>query len=229
MLTKYCVLSGLRVLDAGCGAGEYVAAISSMGASAQGVEYFAHKVQEWDARYPGDDRVQQGDLTALPFPDDSFDVVLLNEVLEHVNDERKALKELHRVLRSGGLLFVFSPNRRYPFESHGIDTLNGRRIPPIRTFGLPWLPIRLVTRYRRPWARNYWPGELGRIICGQGFALVARDYVWQTFENISGTQNAVIRKLAPFLRGVARLTSNVPFVRTFGSSQVVVARQIPTA
>jgi len=49
------------------------------------------------------------DLTELPFADDSFDVVLCNHVLEHVRDDRKAMREIHRVLRPGGWAILQAP------------------------------------------------------------------------------------------------------------------------
>ena len=57
----------------------------------------------------------------LPFQDGTFDGVLLNEVLEHVTDERQTSGELWRVLVPGGYLALFSPNRWFPFEAHGIS------------------------------------------------------------------------------------------------------------
>jgi SAM-dependent methyltransferase len=51
----------------------------------------------------------QADLTALPFADDAFDVVLCSHVLEHVPDDRAAMRELARVLRPDGLAVVQSP------------------------------------------------------------------------------------------------------------------------
>src|SRR5206468_3134631 len=55
-------------------------------------------------------RLLQGSVTHLAFQDNRFDVVLCNQVLEHVPEYRTALSELHRVLRPGGLLIVGVPN-----------------------------------------------------------------------------------------------------------------------
>src|SRR5579864_2613190 len=75
---------------------------------------------------------------ALPLLSDTFDGVLLNEVLEHVVDERRCLDEVRRVLRPGGYLALMSPNRWFPFEGHGMR-IAGRSIPyPVPL--LPWLP-----------------------------------------------------------------------------------------
>jgi hypothetical protein len=51
----------------------------------------------------------KGDLCALPFPDASFDGVVLTEVLEHCKDPMTATREVLRVLKPGGLLLVTSP------------------------------------------------------------------------------------------------------------------------
>ena len=58
------------------------------------VARFAREHPEWASN------VRTGDIEAMEFPDEVFDVVLLNEVLEHVTDERRALAEIHRVLPS---------------------------------------------------------------------------------------------------------------------------------
>jgi SAM-dependent methyltransferase len=51
----------------------------------------------------------KADITDLPFPDDSFDAILCSHVLEHVVDDRNAMRELYRVLRPGGWAVVLVP------------------------------------------------------------------------------------------------------------------------
>jgi predicted SAM-dependent methyltransferase len=51
----------------------------------------------------------KADITDLPFPDDSFDVILCSHVLEHVVEDRAAMRELYRVLRPGGWALVLVP------------------------------------------------------------------------------------------------------------------------
>ena len=53
----------------------------------------------------------QGDITVAPFRDRSFDIVLCNHVLEHIDDDRAAIDELHRLVRPGGLAVVSVPLR----------------------------------------------------------------------------------------------------------------------
>lgn len=58
-----------------------------------------------------------GDLLALPFPDGAFSGVVLTEVLEHCTDPPRAMREVFRVLRPGGLLLVTSP---FCWPTHGV-------------------------------------------------------------------------------------------------------------
>jgi SAM-dependent methyltransferase len=59
----------------------------------------------------------KGDILSLPFPDESFDGVVLSEVLEHCTDPKRAIGEVFRVLKPGGLVLVTSP---YIWPEHGI-------------------------------------------------------------------------------------------------------------
>jgi ubiquinone/menaquinone biosynthesis C-methylase UbiE len=58
------------------------------------------------------------DGTNLPFPDASFDIVVCNQVIEHVGDQDKLIAEVYRVLRSDGICYMATPNRLWPIEPH---------------------------------------------------------------------------------------------------------------
>jgi SAM-dependent methyltransferase len=51
----------------------------------------------------------------LPYPDDTFDAVILSEVLEHLDDDVAGLREARRVLKPGGVVAITVPNANYPF------------------------------------------------------------------------------------------------------------------
>jgi len=214
-------LPGLRVLDAGCGAGEYVRALASRGADVAGIEYEAAKLRALDDAAAS--RIRQGDLERTGFEAGRFDAVLLNEVLEHVPDDAAGLRELHRVLRPGGSLVVFSPNRCHPFETHGVFALrSGRRISHTTPF-VPWIPLAIGRRFLRYWARNYWPGELRALVRHAGFCVERWGFLWPTFENISGAQPAWMRPLVPWLRGASAIAERTPGLRGLGASQWILA------
>lgn len=106
-----------RVLDAGCGEGVLVEEYASRLA-----------IEGLDANYSSS-RVRSGSLTALPYPDASFDRALCLDVLEHLTFEGQldALRELHRVLGSGGELLVSIPNLAH-LQSRVHFLLRGRLI-----------------------------------------------------------------------------------------------------
>lgn len=77
------------------------------------------------------------DMTALPFPDSSFDFAVCSHVLEHIADDRKAMAELHRVLKPRGRAVVMVPieqKRPETYEDPSIDTAAGRD----EAFGHPY-------------------------------------------------------------------------------------------
>lgn len=218
-------LAKQRVLDCGCGEGDYVGALLALGADAHGVEFDAAKIASGRAK--GGElatRIATGDLEALDFPDASFDLALVNEVLEHVPDDAAALAEIRRVLRPDGRLVLLSPSRLYPFETHGVFWRGTQRRVSHLVPGIPWLPLALGTRLFDYWARNYWPWELRRLVERAGFRVIATGSLWQTFENISGHQPGWLAALRPLLRALCSVCERIPGLRALGVSQTIVAR-----
>jgi SAM-dependent methyltransferase len=107
-------LEGKRILDAGCGLGLYMRRFRDLSEDVHGVDVDPARVAE--AMVPN---VRVASVERLPYADGEFDVVFSHEVLEHVPDDRAAVREACRVLRPGGHMAVFAPNRGYPFETHG--------------------------------------------------------------------------------------------------------------
>lgn len=105
---------GKRVLDCGCGMGFYLMVMSTLwnlelvGLDAD-VERL-HCAEEHGIRA----ELVRGDAQRLPLADDSFDAVLMTEVLEHIPDDAAALSEVLRVLRPGGVLALSVPHAQYP-------------------------------------------------------------------------------------------------------------------
>jgi SAM-dependent methyltransferase len=218
-------LRGRRVIDCGCGSGGYVRALADLGADVFGIEFEESKLLEAALAPHLAGRVESGDVEHLDFEDGRFDVALLNEVLEHVPDDRRALREVHRILRPGGRLVIFSPTRIHPFETHGVRLRgSGRRVPHWVPF-VPWIPVRIGRRLVDYWARNYWPWELRARVRESGFEVLHTGSVWQTFENISGHQPHWLRRLAPRLRAVCERLEHTPVLRAFGVSQLIVAEK----
>ncbi len=107
-------LKGKRVLDLGCGNGSYTAELARRAASVCGVDLQRQHLKAF--RQPIH-RVQAAG-ESLPFASESFDVVTMIEVLEHTRCDEEVLKECFRVLKPGGVVVLFVPNKLYLFESH---------------------------------------------------------------------------------------------------------------
>lgn len=107
-LRELGVAPGARALDVGSGTGSNLRLLAELGFSgARGLDPSDTAIR-W-CREKGLGPVEKGDLCHLPFAGESFDVVLATDVLEHVHDEARAVAELSRVLRPGGLLLVTVP------------------------------------------------------------------------------------------------------------------------
>ena len=106
-------VSGLRVLDIGCGNGEISQHFSSRGAVQHGVDIADQR------RTPGEFEFRLTSDATLPYEDGWFDVVISHHVIEHVPDQRTHLSEIRRVLKRNGIAYVATPNRTSPImEGH---------------------------------------------------------------------------------------------------------------
>jgi SAM-dependent methyltransferase len=99
-----------RVLEVGCGRGDTLGALTALGHDCSGVEPSIHMRDICPANVAD---VRFGTADCLDFPDDYFDAVFCQEVLEHLHPEDVPcfFVEAHRVLRRGGVLSVETPNR----------------------------------------------------------------------------------------------------------------------
>lgn len=125
---------GERVLDAGCGMGFYLLAMSRLRRlHLTGLDGEPMRLNQ--ARQVGiPATLVEGDLHHLPFPDAAFDKILLSEVLEHVSDDHRVLRELYRVLAPGGTLALSVPHASFPPIWDPISWVRGRLgMKPIRS------------------------------------------------------------------------------------------------
>jgi SAM-dependent methyltransferase len=209
-----------RWLDCGCAEGDYSVALKAAGAAhVIGTDIESTRVAEARERWADVAGVEFVAAPAedLPLPDASVDAVLLNEVLEHVENQERTLSALRRVLVPGGALVVFSPNRWFPFEGHGA-VIRGRGFwfpVPLH----PWLPQRLTARTMT--ARNYWPRQLAGIVRDAGFDVVELDYALPLFSKYEWLPRPVLRWYSEALPRLDRRR----WIRKFGVSTMVVARK----
>lgn len=94
-----------RILDVGCGTGANLEMLANFGA-AEGVDVSDDALEF--CRQKGL-KAHKGLAEKLPFADESFDIVTALDVVEHLDDDVSGLKEMNRVLKSGGRTLVFVP------------------------------------------------------------------------------------------------------------------------
>lgn len=103
-----------RVLDAGCGTGYGSAELAQSAAAVTGLDIADDAIEYARANYPIPGlRFVESSCSAVPFPPESFDLLVAFEVIEHLADYRAFIDEAARVLTREGLFIVSSPNKRY--------------------------------------------------------------------------------------------------------------------
>jgi 2-polyprenyl-3-methyl-5-hydroxy-6-metoxy-1,4-benzoquinol methylase len=106
-----------RLLDVGCGRGEVVRAAHECGWEAEGCDLSPEFVRY--AREVNGVRAHAATLEQMRYPDASFDVVTLVEVIEHLYEPAVTARELSRVVRPGGLVYLSTPNEESIYQSLG--------------------------------------------------------------------------------------------------------------
>ena len=120
-----------RVLDYGCGAGDIVKELLLSDARAYGCDIFyggADRLSSVPTELLENGVIKVMDGSAIPFDSNSFDYVINNQVMEHVENLDTVLAEIHRVLKPGGTVLSLFPSKEVWHEGHcGIPLLH--RLP----------------------------------------------------------------------------------------------------
>ncbi len=216
MIRRYVRFDGVRILDIGCGIGTYLEKFRGLGAHEIGVDSDFDKLNEAH-RKKRLLRLAASASENLPFPDQTFHVVLLHEVIEHVNDDYATIREACRVVAPGGRVIVFAPNRLYPFETHGAYL--GKRY----VFGnipfVGWLPDSLRNRFA-PHVRAYRTQDIRALFDGLDGTLITHTQIYPGYDKIA-RKNAGLARL---FRSVTYFFESTP-LRVFGLSHFAVWRK----
>jgi len=204
-----------RLLDVGCGTGSYTLLMARDYDETVGIDIQADDLAEFRRRAKEaelDDRIDIRELsvTALPFPDGHFDTVVTIETIEHIDDLRRGLSEMSRVLRPGGRMFITCPNRLFPVETHAV-IIRGVRYSGKRTPFLPWIPP-LHTRISV--ARTFTTRTLGKALREAGLAPTGHTWVMPPFDH---------SPLGKYVRPITDWAEQTPVLQSFGVSLVMTA------
>jgi SAM-dependent methyltransferase len=144
--------AGGRLLEIGCGQGNFLRQAADRGFDVTGVEYSAFACERARANLGGRGRVLQGEITVLAPEAAVYDVCVLCDVIEHVRDPRAFLAEIFRLLRPRGMLLVVTPS----LDSWSARVLRSR-----------WM------EYKAEHLFYYARETLGRQLAGAGFGDVS--------------------------------------------------------
>lgn len=166
------------ILEDGCGVGEYLQRLSAQAKLIVGLEVEHPRCVDAHRKST---QVVCGVGERLPFLEGQFDLILNHEVLEHVSDDRCSICEMVRVLKPGGRLVLFVPNRGYPFETHGIYR-RGKYC-----FGnkplVNWLPRKWRNKLA-PHVRVYSRSDLKKLFAELPVKFIERRIVFGGYDNI---------------------------------------------
>ena len=196
-----------RILENGCGVGMYVEHVSLLEGTVIGLEYDFERAAE--ARQ-NSLHILNAAGEALPLPSGTFDLVLSHEVLEHVQDDRTAAREMIRVLKPGGRALIFCPNRGYPFETHGVYW-KGKYHFGNKLF-VNYLPHTLRDKLA-PHVRVYSKRDLQKLFDGLPVKFIERTIIFGAYDNII----ARFGVLGKVLRGILQMMERTP-LKIFGLS-----------
>ena len=196
-----------NILENGCGVGMYIQHLDPLGGTVYGLEYDFERA---NAAAFDSERIVNAAGEFLPLPPETFDLVLSHEVIEHVQNDMAAVHEMVRVLRPGGRVVLFCPNRGYPFETHGIYWQ--RKYHFGNKLFVNYLPHAWRNKLA-PHVRIYSRGDLNKLFDGLPVKFIERSIIFGAYDNL------IIRfgRLGKLLRGVLQLLENTP-LQGFGLS-----------
>jgi SAM-dependent methyltransferase len=205
-----------KVLDNGCGVGTYITHMAKYDGFVLGLEFDMARATE---AHQQSKHILSAASEYLPFPSDSFDLILSNEVIEHVTDDHAAVREMVRTLRPGGRIMLYCPNVGYPFETHGVYWRGHYH------FGNIFL-INYSPRYWRnklaPHVRIYSKRGVERLFDGLPVKYIQRGVVFGAYDNII----ARYPRIGKLLRSLLHFLERTPF-QYFGLSHFWVVEKTP--
>ena len=142
---KVAIKTKKTILDVGCGTGAITAEIASLiNGSVIGIDIDDEKLEYAKALTPANVTLMTADVHHLPFGDETFDLTVFNVLLMYVNDQQKAVTEMARVTKKGGIVLAsmepdYAGELCYPenkarfvmlsyMEEKGVDTAAGRKL-----------------------------------------------------------------------------------------------------
>ena len=197
-------VAGLHILEVACGRGGFVRQLARAGGWVTGCDFSSAALRAARNKLFVPDvtdgpllaALVQGDAQSLPFADNSFDVVVSCETIEHLPQVRAAVAEMYRVTRPGGKLFLTTPNY---FNFMGFYEIYARFRHPARQDG-------------QPFDRRQWFPQVHKWVRQAGWTILRTDGTVHQFPFFPG-RNPVRWESLESRRSIRKLLS--PFAYTY--------------
>ena len=220
---------GKKVLEVGCGVGHITKRFAKYAQQVTAIDF--SDVVKYAKKINNKKNITylQADVTKLPFMDESFDIIIASEIIEHIPNPNQAIKEMKRVLVNGGLVYLSTPNLLtliYPLE-----IASSLRHP------LRWINLMLMRtntnseEYDRPmfpWTLKSWFKE-------EGFSILEHNtkiyYYWRKPYIIP---IKLLDKMVPFSTNLviwflritdAIIESKIPLLKWAGTRQFIIVKK----
>jgi len=204
-----------QILENGCGVGMYVEHLSPFGGTVIGLEYDFERTVEAHRNFP---HIIDAAGEYIPLPSGTFDLILSHEVIEHVQDDCAAISEIVRVLKPGGRAVIFSPNRGYPYETHGIYWKDKYHFG--NKLFVNYLP-RILRDKLAPHVRVYSKRDMQELFEGLPVKLIEQTIIFGAYDNIIARFGA----FGKILRGILQFLEKAP-LKIFGLSHFWVVEKM---
>ena len=206
-----------EILEIGCGAGGMLGPLGRFG-RVTGMD-ISHDYMQY-CRSRGHERVVTGSGYQLPFQDGSFDMVALFDVIEHIEDDLQVLKEVRRVLKPGGQVFISVPAYQFLFSQ------NDRVAHHLRRYTSTRLKSRLVEAGLAPAKLTYFNTFLFPLILPAVLVLKLKEKLFglpEGLTNLSHEFKEPVNSVFAWIMGAERwLLRHIEF--PFGHSLIALAR-----
>jgi glycosyltransferase involved in cell wall biosynthesis/SAM-dependent methyltransferase len=185
-IRRYQGAANGRLLEIGCGDGDFLALAEADGWNVTGIEYAPAACERARSRLKAGE-VYSGELQGASLPADRFDICVVSDVIEHVRSPREFLREIHRVLKPRGILFIATPS---------IDSWSARLLKQ------DWMEFKAehLTYFDRQTLQTaLFKAGFQDVVVQPGWKVLSLDYIQKHFERFP------VPVVTPIVKLVARL------------------------